>query len=48
MRQPRSSGAIDARAVQLPVGLRVFPAASLPGREFTIVDPPEPTLLITG
>jgi hypothetical protein len=35
-------------ALQLPVGLRVFPAASLPGREFTIVDPPEPTLLVTG
>jgi hypothetical protein len=35
-------------ALPLPVGLRVFPAASLPGREFTIVDPPEPTRLITG
>jgi len=35
-------------AVTLPVGLRVFPAASLPGREFTITDPPEPTLMITS
>jgi len=35
-------------AVTLPAGLRVFPAAGLPGREFTITDPPEPTLLITS
>ena len=39
---------LPVSALQLPIGLRVFPAASLPGREFTIVDPPEPTLLITG
>jgi len=39
---------LPVSALQLPVGLRVFPAASLPGREFTISDPPEPTLLITG
>jgi hypothetical protein len=35
-------------ALTLPVGLRVFPAAALPGRAFTITDPPEPTLLITA
>ncbi len=35
-------------ALQLPAGLRVFPAAALPGREFTLTDPSEPTLLITG
>jgi len=35
-------------AVTLPAGLRVFPAAALPGREFTLTDPPEPTLLITN
>ena len=35
-------------ALQLPSGLRVFPAAALPGREFTLTDPPEPTLLITA
>jgi hypothetical protein len=34
--------------VSRPVGLRVFPAAPLPGREFTITDPPEATLLITS
>jgi hypothetical protein len=39
---------LPVSALQLPVGLRVFPAASLPGREFIIVDPPGPTLLITG
>jgi hypothetical protein len=39
---------LPVSALQLPVGLRVFPAASLPGREFTIVDPPEPTLFITS
>ncbi|MDR2988631.1 MAG: hypothetical protein LBV34_27735, partial [Nocardiopsaceae bacterium] len=39
---------LPVSSLQLPVGLRVFPATSLPGREFTIVDPPEPTLLITG
>ncbi len=33
-------------ALQLPSGLRVFPAAALPGREFTLTDPPEPTRLI--
>jgi hypothetical protein len=39
---------LPVSALQLPAGLRVFPAASLPGREFTIADPPEPTLMITS
>jgi hypothetical protein len=39
---------LPAGTLTLPVGLRVFPAAGLPGREFTITDPPEGTLLITG
>jgi hypothetical protein len=39
---------LPAGAVTLPVGLRIFPAAPLPGREFTITDPPEETLLITS
>jgi hypothetical protein len=38
---------LPVSALQLPVGLRVFPATSLPGREFTIIGPPEPALLIT-
>jgi hypothetical protein len=39
---------LPAAGLQLPAGLRVFPAAGLPGREFTITDPPQGTLLITG
>ena len=39
---------VPAGTLALPAGLRVFPAAGLPGREFTIADPPEGTLLITG
>ena len=39
---------LPAGSLALPAGLRVFPAAGLPGREFTITDPPEGTLLITG
>ncbi len=39
---------LPAGTLALPAGLRVFPAAGLPGREFTIADPPEGTLLITG
>ncbi|HUZ54303.1 MAG TPA: hypothetical protein VMU94_17475, partial [Streptosporangiaceae bacterium] len=39
---------LPAGTLALPAGLRVFPAAGLPGREFTITDPPEGTLLITG
>ena len=39
---------LPAGALTLPAGLRVFPAASLPGREFTITDPPQATLLITS
>ncbi len=39
---------VPAGALALPAGLRVFPAAGLSGREFTIADPPEGTLLITG
>ncbi len=39
---------LPAGALTQPAGLRVFPAAGLRGREFTITDPPEPTLLITS
>ncbi len=39
---------LPVSALHPPAGLRVFPAASLPGREFTITDPPAPTLLITA
>jgi hypothetical protein len=39
---------LPAAGLPLPAGLRVFPAAGLPGREFTIADPPQGTLLITG
>lgn len=39
---------LSAGSLELPAGLRVFPAAGLPGREFTITDPPDGTLLITG
>jgi hypothetical protein len=35
-------------ALTLPAGVRVFPAASLPGREFTLTDPPSPALMITS
>ncbi len=39
---------LAASALAIPAGLRVFPAAGLPGREFTIAGPPDATLLITG
>ena len=51
----RMSGGSPAARLELPVSalrppvyLRVFPAAALPGREFTLTDPPEPALLITA
>lgn len=37
---------LPVSALRLPSGLRVFPAAALPGREFTLTEPPEPTRLI--
>ena len=39
---------LPAAALTLPAGLRVFPAVALPGREFTITDPPNTTLMITA
>jgi hypothetical protein len=39
---------LPAGSITLPAGLRVFPAANLPGREFTLADPPEAMLLITS
>ena len=39
---------LPAGRLALPAGLRVFPAAGLPGREFTITGPPDATLLITS
>ncbi len=39
---------LPVSALHPPAGVRVFPAAGLPGREFTITGPPEPTLLISS
>jgi hypothetical protein len=39
---------LPVASLPAPAGLRVFPAAALPGREFTITDPPEATLMITS
>ncbi len=39
---------LPVASLPVPAGLRVFPAAALPGREFIITDPPEATLMITG
>ena len=38
---------LPVSALRPPVYLRVFPLAGGPGREFTLTDPPEPTLLVT-
>lgn len=39
---------IEVPAVGLPAGYRVFPAAALPGREFTLFDPPDAVMLISS
>jgi hypothetical protein len=39
---------LPVASLPVPAGLRVFPAAPQPGREFTITDPPDGTLMITS